>query len=300
MKLRQIEVFRAIMKTGSISGASGLLRVSQSAVSQILLHTEDQLKFALFNRIRGRLHATSAARILFREIEHVYDGVQRVNELAESLRKCGGSGGAIQILASPGPGHSLLPETVRRFRDVSPGVRISLDMLSYGPMMEKLKSHQADFAVAMCPEAEPHVSSSHLCESHLVCLLPVGHPLCALETISARDLRGQSLIAFAGNSAIGRLIVDQFEASGEVLEIAVDVPFGVTTPGLVKNGVGVAIVDSLTASSAVCADLTTRPFKPSKAFEVVVMQSLERPPSRDSEAFISLLRATADSVASLV
>jgi DNA-binding transcriptional LysR family regulator len=299
MKLRQIEVFRAIMKTGSISGASGLLHVSQSAVSQILLHTEDQLKFALFNRIKGRLHATPAARILFREIEHVYDGVQRVNELAESLRRCG-SGGAIQILASPGPGHSLLPETVRRFRDVSPGVRISLDMLSYGPMMEKLKSHQADFAVAMCPETEPDVNSSHLCESHLVCLLPIGHPLCSLETISARDLRGQSLIAFVGNSAIGRLIADQFEASGELLDIAVDVPFGVTTPGLVKSGVGIAIIDSLTASSVLCADLTTRPFKPSKAFEVVVMQSQERPLSRDSEAFISLLRATADSVAALV
>ena len=292
MNLRQIEVFRAVMKTGSISGASGLLHVSQSAVSQILLHTEDQLRFSLFNRIKGRLQETPEARILFREIEHVYDGVQRVNQLADCLRKSNG-GGVIQILSSPGPGHSLLPEAVRRFLKTSPGVRISLDLLSYGPMMEKLKSRQADLAVAMCPVAEPDVISSHLCDSHLVCLLPIGHPLCDLETISARDLRGQPLIAFVGNSAIGRLIADQFEASGEPLKIAVDVPFGVTTPGLVRSGVGVAIVDSLTASSIVSTDLTIRPFRPSKAFQVVVMQSVERAPSRDAEAFISSLRATA-------
>src|SRR6218665_3236605 len=83
--LRQIEVFRAVMITGSIRGASQLLFVSQPAVSRLVSHTEARVGFPLFERIRGRLFATPAAKKLFHEVEVVYAGVKRVNELAREL-----------------------------------------------------------------------------------------------------------------------------------------------------------------------------------------------------------------------
>ena len=70
--LRQIEVFRAVMITGSIRGAAQLLFVSQPAVSRLLSHTESRVGFPLFQRIRGRLHATPEAKKLFHEVEEVY------------------------------------------------------------------------------------------------------------------------------------------------------------------------------------------------------------------------------------
>ena len=57
MNLRQIEVFRAVMITGSVSGAARLLHVSIPAVSRLLSHTESRLGFLLFERVKGRLHA---------------------------------------------------------------------------------------------------------------------------------------------------------------------------------------------------------------------------------------------------
>ena len=48
LNLRQIEVFRAIMITGSISGAARLLSVSQPAISRLLAYTEDRLALRLF------------------------------------------------------------------------------------------------------------------------------------------------------------------------------------------------------------------------------------------------------------
>lgn len=85
LNLRQIEVFRAVMITGSIRGASELLFVSQPAVSRLLSHMEQRIGFALFERIRGRLYATLEARKLFHEVEAVYAGVQRVNDMARDL-----------------------------------------------------------------------------------------------------------------------------------------------------------------------------------------------------------------------
>ncbi|MBC7077924.1 MAG: LysR family transcriptional regulator, partial [Synergistales bacterium] len=69
MNLRQIEIFRAVMITGSISGASKLLFVSQPAVSRLLSHTELRMGLKLFERVKGRLYSTPEARSLFKEVE---------------------------------------------------------------------------------------------------------------------------------------------------------------------------------------------------------------------------------------
>lgn len=62
INLRQIEVFRAIMMTGSISGAAKLLNVSQPAISRLISYTETRVGLVLFERIKGRLYPTPEAR----------------------------------------------------------------------------------------------------------------------------------------------------------------------------------------------------------------------------------------------
>lgn len=65
MRLKHIEVFHAVMQTGSVSAAARLLHVTQPAVSRTLQHAELQLGFPLFERVRGRLTPTNEAAALF-------------------------------------------------------------------------------------------------------------------------------------------------------------------------------------------------------------------------------------------
>src|SRR3546814_16493658 len=65
MNLRQMEVFHAIMVTGSITGAARLLNVTQPAVSTVLKHGESQLKMKLFVRVAGPLHTQPEAEAVF-------------------------------------------------------------------------------------------------------------------------------------------------------------------------------------------------------------------------------------------
>ena len=53
MKLREMEIFRAIMLGGSISEAARILNVSQPAVSTALRYMEDRLGMNLFRRGEG-------------------------------------------------------------------------------------------------------------------------------------------------------------------------------------------------------------------------------------------------------
>ncbi|WP_340524226.1 LysR family transcriptional regulator, partial [Cupriavidus necator] len=69
MRLRQIEVFRAVMLTGTVSEAARLLHVSQPVVTRVLQHAEASLGFRLFERVRGRLQATPEANALYGDVE---------------------------------------------------------------------------------------------------------------------------------------------------------------------------------------------------------------------------------------
>ncbi|MDT4879650.1 Bacterial regulatory helix-turn-helix protein, lysR family [compost metagenome] len=60
------------MRCGTVTGAAAMLNISQPALSQILLHAEDQLGFKLFNRVRGRLVPTQEAEELYSQAEHIF------------------------------------------------------------------------------------------------------------------------------------------------------------------------------------------------------------------------------------
>lgn len=114
LNLRQIEIFRAVMTTGSISGAAQRLFVSQPAVSRLLSHTEQRVGFPLFERIKGRLYSTPEAKKLFHEVESVYRAVQRVHELAQDLSE--NRSGILNLVSSPSIGQTIIPHAIARFR----------------------------------------------------------------------------------------------------------------------------------------------------------------------------------------
>ena len=87
MRLRHIEVFNAVMHTGSVSAAARLINISQPAVSRTLQHAELQLGFALFQRSKGRLTPTSEALALLPHMEKLFGQLEEVQRLADSLRK---------------------------------------------------------------------------------------------------------------------------------------------------------------------------------------------------------------------
>ena len=136
LNLRQIEVFRAIMLTGSISKAAQLLNVSQPAISRLLSYTESRIGLVLFERIKGRLYPTPEARRLYQEVEQVHNSVQRVNEVATDLIEK--RHGSLHIAVSPSLGQTLIPMAVTRFRQAFPDVKVYVRTLISSDLVQFL------------------------------------------------------------------------------------------------------------------------------------------------------------------
>src|SRR5260370_22335998 len=114
MRVRQMEVFEEVDISGSITGGSRALDVSQPSVSKILQHTEAQLGFALFRRLKGRLVPTEDAHLLFREVDDVYQRVGSLKVTVKNLRPP--RVGRLRLAVLPAAGHGLTPTPMSRNR----------------------------------------------------------------------------------------------------------------------------------------------------------------------------------------
>ena len=247
LNLRQIEMFRAVMTTGSISGASQLLFVSQPAVSRLLSHTEHRVGFPLFERIKGRLYSTPEAKKLFHEVESVYQAVQRVHELAQDLSE--NRSGILNIVSSPSVGQMIIPEAIALFRARHPDVKVTLQCLNYGYLKDRLLNRQADIGVIILPMTHPNLEVTPLCSNRLVCVLPRAHALARRATLSVADLRPHPLIGYDKDSPFGRLVAALYERAGEPLKAAIEVGSPQNACSLVQAGAGVALVDEFSVRS---------------------------------------------------
>jgi DNA-binding transcriptional LysR family regulator len=100
MTLRQIEVVRAIMITGTIAGAAALLNVLAPGISRPMKYTERVLKLRLFERRQGRYVPMPEAEDIFVQINGIYKKVDDHNIPSSSRKRNSGGVGAGRPLKS--------------------------------------------------------------------------------------------------------------------------------------------------------------------------------------------------------
>lgn len=288
LNLRQIEVFRAIMLTGSISGAAKLLNVSQPAVSRLIAYTESRVGLMLFERIKGRLYPTPEARRLFVEVDAVYQGVQRVNEVASDLVEK--RSGTLRLAVSPSLGQTLLPMAVAKFRERFPDVKIHLQTLVSPHLAQALLTQQAEVGVATIFKLDhPNLEVRPIYEDRLVAVLPATHPLADRKELHVRDLAELNLIGYGSDTPFGQLIEQMFEGEGMAPRLSVEVRLTHIACAMVQAGAGVAIVDELAVIGRVWPDVVVRPILPATAMPVNLLHLRFEPLSRLAQDFIETL-----------
>ncbi|AVS78788.1 LysR family transcriptional regulator [Paracidovorax avenae] len=246
-RLRQMELFRAVMLAGSIKGAAKLLSMSQPAVSRGIAHTEQCLGYSLFERVGGRLRPTEEANALIAEVESCYLHALQVNDLAASLRN--GSAGTLTLCSSPCLSRGVVARAVARFLARYPKVHVQLRTCTLGEMPRVLLSNQADLAIAVVPLEHVNLEAEVVASGHMVCVMPVDHPLASKERVSLQDLANVLVIAPHPSIAGGQLIEAALKRIGASLNSRFDVWQMDVACALAASGIGVALVDEFTVQA---------------------------------------------------
>ncbi|OAP36366.1 LysR family transcriptional regulator [Sinorhizobium glycinis] len=288
MNARQLEIFRAIMRDGSITAAANSLGISQPAVSKLLHHLESQLGYVLFDRIAGRLVPTMEANILFADADRVFREVEALKSLARDIgaQKIG----LLRLGASLPVTYSVLPKALSGFRGRHPEVKVHLHALPKREIAEALLLGDIDLAVTLSLIHAPTVRSEVLCEVPVVAVMRAGEPFAERSEITPADLEGKALISYGSHAEIGAAMDSAFAEAGRQRDVAIQIASSVGAAPLVREGLGIALVDGLVAWRDF-EGLVARPFLPRIAMQAVAATNDARPASRFVEPFLSCLRA---------
>lgn len=276
------------MITGSIRGAAQLLFVSQPAVSRLLSHTEVRVGFPLFERIRGRLFATPEAKKLFHEVEQVYAGVTRINELARELSEH--QEGILNLVASPSVGQWLIPLSMAEYRHTHAQVKLSFHYLGHTPLMDRLLNRQADLGFTILPVHHPNLEMEEIGSGRLVCICPYNHPIARRATLAVADLLPFPLISYDRSSPFGAMVGSLFEASGETVRAAIEAGSPQNACALVQAGAGIALVDEFSARSWGASKFVIRPVRDAPVLKATLVRLRTEPMSQLAQAFVAVLR----------
>jgi len=210
MNLRLLGIFRAVMTTESTIGAARSLDISQPAVSNAIRQLEEELGFALFDRVGNRLAARQEARVLLKESEAMFLFARKLDDVAEDLKE--NRVGRMRVTATPQLGHTVLPTAIQRFLSTRPKVKVVCDVFDSHQVIESTEALTADFgmAIALEPELSDSLDMVLMTATELMCVLPASHPLAGKKTITPKDLRGHPFISLENSARLNPLIRTAF------------------------------------------------------------------------------------------
>jgi len=295
---RHIEVFRAVMTAGSATGAADLLHSSQPTVSRELARLESLLGYALFERVQGRLRPNARALALWDEVQRSWQGLERVVERAVAL----GRDDAVQlsVLCLPALAHALLPGAAARLLHTHPHARLSVTPQESPLLEEWMSAQRFDLGLSEQTAAPPGTQAEVLLTLDEVAVLPAAHALARRPVLQLQDFADQPFVSLSAGDPYRRLIDARFAEAGVARSLRVETHSAAAVCAMVQQGLGVAIVNPLTAIAEASEQLVLRRLAFSIPFSVAALRPLYRPPLPEVAPMLEALKQEAQRIALLI
>jgi DNA-binding transcriptional LysR family regulator len=287
VNIRQIEIFAAVMKAGTASRAAEALGVTQPAVSRSLAELERAVGFSLFARIRNRLVPTPEARLLYRDVETAFRGVDTIRASAARIRDRGS--GEIRVASLSALSFSLVPKAIGLFHAKQPDIRVTLHVLLSRDVRDLVASGQFDIGLAADEIDLTGVSHQVFVSPQALCAVPLGHPLADKDVITPSDIDGAPMIAYVPEDRSRQRLDRILSAAGSAPRIVVETIYAATVCALVSEGVGIGFANPYSIAGLDRSRIVFKPFEPAVRIRSLLILPTDRPKSRLVRDFISAL-----------
>lgn len=175
MNLRQLEAFRATMRSGSITAAAKLMHISQPSVSRLISDLERSVGFALFVRAGRGLVTTVEARRFYQGVEGMFIGVDKLSELADTIRST--SSGTVSVGVIPSLSTIEMPSAVAQIYRAHKDVSIMVYVRNTPAIIDAVQMQQFDIGIVGRQPPYDGVETLYHTTVPYVCLIPEGHAL---------------------------------------------------------------------------------------------------------------------------
>ncbi|UGQ12364.1 LysR substrate-binding domain-containing protein [Yinghuangia sp. ASG 101] len=251
MQFQQLAYFVAVAETRHFTRAAERVHVSQPSLSQQIRALESELGAELVSRARGNIALTEAGEALLplarRIIADAETARLEVQELAHLRR------GRVRLGATPSLCTGLLPEVLRTFHGMHPGIRLLIEESGSHDLVRELARGALDLALVVLPlpAPSPALTTVELLREDLVVVSSAAAaPPGDGRAVRIADLRDEPLVMFRHGYDLRELTVAACRADGFEPSFTVEGGEMDAVLGFVRAGLGVAVVPHMVAAHA--------------------------------------------------
>lgn len=245
--LKRLRSVIAVAEHGSFGRAANALRISQPALSTHVAQVERELGISLFSRTTRAVRLTAAGEGFVwrarRIIEELESALLDVREQATIAR------GRLSVAATPTVAAHVLPAAVQEFARRFPAVMVQIfDDVSSS--VERLVSTGAvDFGIGPAPAERAALDFKPLVHDHFIAIVPRRHPLAERSGVTLREVLEYPVLTLRPGSNIRAVIERAHPSLGRAFQPAFEVHNHYTALGLVRAGLGAAILPAMVAQN---------------------------------------------------
>ncbi|MBS7532508.1 LysR family transcriptional regulator [Ancylobacter sonchi] len=288
-------IFTTVMRLGSVTAAATALGMAQPSVSKSIALMEHRLGFRLFERVRGRLMPTAEAALVLEEAMRIEEELSRFDRYLNDVRHL--RTGQLRVAATPALALNLLPPVARAMRRELPDYGLALDMHLNHEIPGLVERGQYDVGLAVIPTADEREGLSVIRRGRIVCVLPATHPLAGQSGQSGvqwEQMDPAELIYITTDARLVMLLAAGIPDFLHRRQSATETNRYSIAIHLVRQGMGITLVDEFTMIGADREGLAVRPFEPELGVSLVMALGGRRIARKAVERFIASIHAMLD------
>ena len=291
---RQIDAFKTVVQTGTVTETARMLGISQPAVSRLISDLESEVGFKLFERSGRNLKATPEALLLVDEVRRALSGLEQIKLTASAIKRF--KHAQLRLISTPAFSTLIAPQLIRNFAERQPEAMVSLEIQSTDVAVEWMVSQNFDFGIGPTNIVNPAVDSHPLTHTRSICVLPKGHRLEGIQQVSMQDLEGESFISYLPDSQF-RFEVDQlFEKAGINRRLQYEARTTDAICQLVAEGLGVSVIVTMGRLAGAGEDFATAPFEIDIPFNGALIWSRQKTMSAVARDFLEMVQSDFSSI----
>lgn len=262
MDVRRLDLLRELSERGSIHAVATATHRTPSAVSQQLKVLEREAGLPLTERSGRGILLTDAGRALARSATDIAIAIERATSVWDEYRN--DPAGEVSIATFPTAGQMLIPQVLTSLSSM-PGLRVTIH--DRNPDLENFPALTADYDIVLAHGVLGHRSWSsrglraiHLLTEPLDVVMPTGHRLAEMPSLTAEDVTGETWIGFPDGYPFERALDDIEAITGASLDIVQRVSDMRVVEALVAAGIGISLSPRFSASGPE-SGLVSRPLR---------------------------------------
>ena len=211
--LRQLEVFKSVVDTGTFSSAASALAISQPSVSMHIRALEIHLRQAVFERHRGRAPVlTDIGHRIYDHADDILRQSDRTHADIDALKAV--KENVLSFAAHRFIGNHLLSKPLATFARENPGIEIIANIGALDQAVEKIRQREVDLGLFLAHGNVRGVHSEILGHQQLAFIAAADNPLASQRGLTYCDLAEHPFIGPVKDTQYGRLLRRVFDEVG--------------------------------------------------------------------------------------